>query len=126
GAASGPASGSVARHGNSRLYFGGQLASVSGTWMQNVGLYWLVISLTHSPVAVGLLSLARFGPFTLLGLFAGVIADRFDNRRTAMVTQSVQMVMSIVLTAVTLLGHVQMWQIYSIATIAGIAAVIDL
>jgi MFS family permease len=117
---------SLRRHRNYRLYFGGQLASVSGTWMQNVGLYWLVISLTHSPVAVGLISLARFGPFTLLGLFAGVIADRFDNRRTAMVTQSVQMVMSIVLTAVTLLGHVQMWQVYSIATISGIAAVVDL
>ena len=50
--------------------------------MQNVALYWLILSLTHSPIAVGLLSLARFGPFTIFGLFAGTIADRFDNRKT--------------------------------------------
>ena len=59
--------------------------------MQNVALYWLILSLTHSPIAVGVLSLARFGPFTLFGLFAGVVADRFDNRKTVIVTQSVQM-----------------------------------
>jgi MFS family permease len=117
---------SLRRHRNYRLYFAGQLASVCGTWMQNVGLYWLVISLTHSPLAVGVLSFARFGPFTLLGLFAGVIADRFDNRRTVIVTQSVQMALSAVLAAVTILGHVQMWQVYTIAVLTGTAVVFDL
>jgi MFS family permease len=117
---------SLRRHRNYRLYFSGQLASVCGTWMQNVGLYWLIISLTHSPIAVGMLSLARFGPFTLLGLFAGVVADRFDNRRTVIVTQSVQMVFSGVLAAITILGHVQTWQVYAIASLTGIAVVFDL
>jgi MFS family permease len=117
---------SLRRHRNYRLFFSGQLASVCGTWMQNVALYWLVISLTHSPVAVGLISLARFGPFTLFGLFAGVVADRFDNRRTVIVTQSVQMVLSGVLAAITILGHVQMWQVYAIALLTGTAVVFDL
>ena len=85
---------SLRRHRNYRLFFAGQITSVCGTWMQNVALYWLILTLTHSPVAVGMLSLARFGPFTILGLFAGVVADRFDNRRTVIVTQSVQMVFS--------------------------------
>ena len=85
--------------------------------MQNVALYWLILSLTHSPLAVGFLSLARFGPFTILGLFAGVVADRFDNRRTVIVTQSVQMVFSGVLAAVMLLGTVQVWQVYAIAAL---------
>ena len=55
--------------------------SVCGTWMQNVALAWLIVSLTHSPIAVGILAFCRFAPFTLFGLFAGVLADRFDNRR---------------------------------------------
>src|SRR5579871_5071862 len=117
---------SLRRHRNYRLFFAGQITSVCGTWMQNVALAWLILDLTHSPVAVGLLSLARFGPFTLLGLFAGVVADRFDNRRTVIVTQSVQMVFSGVLAAVTLLGVVTTWQVYAIATLTGIAVVFDL
>ena len=51
-----------------------------------------MLTLTHDPVAVGILSFCRFGPFTVFGLFAGVIADRFDNRKTVIVTQSVQLV----------------------------------
>ena len=82
---------SLRRHHNYRLFFAGQITSVCGTWMQNIALYWLILSLTHSPIAVGILSLARFGPFTIVGLFAGVIADRFDNRKTVIVTQAVQM-----------------------------------
>ena len=62
-----------------------------------------------------MLSICRFGPFTLLGLFAGVVTDRFDNRRTVIVTQSVQMVFSAVLAVITLLGHVQLWEVYAIA-----------
>ena len=116
---------SLRHHRNYRLFFGDQLASLCGTWMQNVALYWLILSLTHSAVAVGLLSLARFGPFTVLGLFAGVVADRFDNRRTVIVTQTVQMVFSAVLAAVTLLGNVQPWQVYTIAALTGIAVVFD-
>ena len=117
---------SLRRHRNYRLFFAGQITSVCGTWMQNVALYWLILSLTHSPIAVGILSLARFGPYTLLGLFAGVVADRFDNRRTVIVTQSVQMAFSGLLAAVTLLGTVQTWQVYAIAALTGIAVVFDL
>ena len=117
---------SLRRHRNYRLFFAGQITSVCGTWMQNVALYWLILSLTHSPLAVGFLSLARFGPFTILGLFSGVVADRFDNRRTVIVTQSVQMVFSGLLAAVMLLGTVQVWEVYAIAALTGIAVVFDL
>jgi MFS family permease len=117
---------SLRRHRNYRLYFAGQITSVCGTWMQNVALYWLILNLTHSPLAVGVLSLARFGPFTLLGLFAGVIADRFDNRRTVIVTQSVQMAFSGLLAAITLLGVVHVWEVYAIAALSGTAVVFDL
>ena len=93
--------------------------------MQTVALYWLVLSLTHSAVAVGILSLARFGPFTLFGLFAGVVADRIDNRRTVIATQSVQMVLSGVLALAALTATVHPWELYAIAALSGTAIVFD-
>jgi MFS family permease len=116
---------SLRAHRNYRLYFAGQITSVCGTWMQNVAMYWVVLDLTHSAVAVGVLSLARFGPFTLLGLAGGVLADRFDNRRTVIITQAAQMLLSGVLAAITLAGTVQPWQIYAIAAGLGTAFVFD-
>ena len=51
---------SLRRHRNYRLFFAGQIVSVSGTWMQNIAAAWLVLQLTHSPVAVGVLALCQF------------------------------------------------------------------
>jgi MFS family permease len=118
---------SLKRHHNYRLFFFGQLTSVAGTWMQNIALAWVVVQLEpHSRgLALGVLAMCRFGPFTLLGLAAGVVTDRFDNRRTVIVTQSVQMFFSAVLAVVTLVGHVQLWQIYVIAALSGVALVFD-
>jgi MFS family permease len=118
---------SLRRHRNYRLFFFGQLTSVGGTWMQNIAMAWLVVTLEpHSPgVAVGALSICRFGPFTLLGLLAGVVTDRFDNRRVVIVTQSVQMFFSAVLAAITLLGHVRLWEVFTIAALTGTALVFD-
>jgi MFS family permease len=95
--------------------------------MQNIAMAWLVVSLApHSRgLAVGLLAACRFGPFTVLGLFSGVVTDRFDNRRVVIVTQTVQMVFSAVLAAITLLGHVQLWEVYAIAVLTGAALVFD-
>ncbi len=95
--------------------------------MQNIALAWVVIQLTpHSRgLAVGILSVCRFGPFTVLGLFAGVVTDRFDNRRIVIVTQSVQMVFSAVLAVLMLLGAASLWEIYAIAALTGIAVVFD-
>ena len=116
---------SLRRHRNYRLYFSGQVISLSGTWMQNVALAWLVLRLTHSPVAVGLLAFLRFAPFTVFSLPAGVLADRFDNRRTMMVTQAVSMVISAALAALVLTGGRQLWAVYVLALLGGTAAVFD-
>jgi MFS family permease len=83
---------SLRKHRNYRLFFGGQVVSLAGTWMQNIALAWLVVELSDSPLAVGLLAFCRFVPFTLLGLVAGVAVDRFDVRRLVITTQSAQMV----------------------------------
>ena len=116
---------SLSRHRNYRLFFAGQVVSVSGTWMQNIAMYWLVLSLTHSALAVGLLSIARFGPFTLFSLFAGVIADRLDNRKTVILTQSTQMVLAAALTVLAMTGVIQAWQVDVVAFLGGMVLVLD-
>ncbi|HEX7082906.1 MAG TPA: MFS transporter [Gaiellaceae bacterium] len=118
---------SLRRHRNYRLFFFGQLTSVAGSWMQNIALAWLVVQLApHGKgLAVALLSICRFGPFTLLGLFAGVVTDRFDNRRTVIVTQAVQMGFAALLAALALGGSIRLWEVYAIAFASGIAIVFD-
>ena len=116
---------SLRRHRNYRLFFTGQLISVSGTWMQNIGLAWLVVELTHSPIAVGALAFCRFIPFTVFGLFAGVLADRIDNRRLVIATQATSMALSAVLATLVLTGTATLWMVYVLAVLSSCAIVFD-
>jgi MFS family permease len=116
---------SLRKHRNYRLFFTGQVISLSGTWMQNVALAWLVVELTHSPVALGILAFCRFGPFTIFGLFAGVLADRFDNRRLVMTTQAAAMVVSIALAVLALTDSATVWAAYALAFLGGTTFVFD-
>jgi MFS family permease len=116
---------SLKQHRNYRLFFTGQVISVSGTWMQNVALAWLVVELTSSPLAVGALAFCRFVPFTLFGLVAGVIADRIDNRRLVIATQASSMVLSAILTVLVVSGADALWAVYLLAALTGTALVFD-
>src|ERR1700756_1333017 len=79
------------RHRNFRLFFGGQLTSLIGTWMQTVAQAWLVLKLTNSPMMLGLISFARYTPILLVTLFAGVVVDHVDRRRLLIVSQTLLM-----------------------------------
>jgi MFS family permease len=116
---------SLRKHRNYRLYFSGQVVSLAGTWMQNVALAWFVVELTSSPIAVGLLAFCRFAPFMVFGLFAGVLADRFDNRRLVIATQSAQMIVSIALAALAFSGWESVPAAYALALAGGLALVFD-
>jgi MFS family permease len=116
---------SVRKHRNYRLFFTGQVLSNIGTWMQRVAQAWLVLSLTHSPVAVGILALCQFLPFTLFSLVAGVVVDRLDAWRTVISTQVTQMVLASTIAAAALAGVVQVWQVYVIAALMGVVQVLD-
>ena len=113
------------KHRNYRLFFVGQVVSVTGTWMQNIAMAWLVLELTGSPFAVGVLVLCQFLPFSILGLFAGVFADRLDPRRLVMATQAAAMVTATILALLTLLGDAQPWQVYLLAVVRGTVLVFD-
>jgi MFS family permease len=116
---------SLRKHRNYRLFFSGQIVSLSGTWMQNVALAWFVVELTRSPLAVGVLAFCRFLPFTLFGLFSGVVADRLDNRRLMIATQVSSMLVSVALAALAFSGAAQLWQVYVLAALGGTALVFD-
>ncbi|MFL5945000.1 MAG: MFS transporter [Gaiellaceae bacterium] len=116
---------SVRKHRNYRLFFTGQVISNIGTWMQRVAQAWLILSLTHSPVAVGVLALCQFMPFTLFSLFAGVIVDRLDAWRTVISTQLTQMVLAATIAVIALAGVAQPWHVYVIASLMGLVQVLD-
>jgi MFS family permease len=111
---------------NYRLFFGGQAVSQTGSWMQRIALSWYVLQLTHGDsFAVGIMALAQFLPFTLFGLFAGVITDRLDARRLVISTQAAQLVSAVALTAIALSGVAQPWMLYTIAFLNGLILVLD-
>jgi MFS family permease len=116
---------SVRKHRNYRLFFTGQVISNTGTWMQRVAQAWLVLSLTHSPVAVGILALCQFMPFTLFSLVAGVVVDRLDAWRTVIATQFLQMLLASTIAAVALAGVARPWHVYVIAALLGLVQVLD-
>ncbi len=116
---------SIRNHRNYRLYFTGQIVSVSGTWMQDTALPWLVLGLTNSPVYVGLLVFARYAPFMLFGLFSGALADRFDNRRFVIVTQAASMVIAAGLAVLAFSGVDEIWPFFVLAFLGGAALVFD-
>jgi MFS family permease len=116
---------SLRRHRNYRIFFTGQVVSLAGTWMQNVALAWLVIELSGSPLAIGVLAFCRFVPFTLFGLVAGVLADRIDSRKLVMATQGAAMAVSIALAVVTLTGTATLTVVYVLAALGGIALAFD-
>ena len=113
------------RYRNYRLFFAGQAVSQTGSWMQRIALGWFVLQLTHSPFAVGLMAVAQFLPFTLLGLFGGVLVDRLDARRTVIGTQVAQLATAIALACIALAHIAQPWMLYTIAFLNGLVLVLD-
>jgi MFS family permease len=116
---------SIRKHRNYRLYFFGQIVSVTGTWMQDTALPWLILGLTHSPLYVGLLVFARYAPFMLFGLHSGVLADRLDNRRTVIVTQAGSLLVAAGLASLAFAGVHEVWPYFVLAFLGGAALVFD-
>ncbi|WP_172856630.1 MFS transporter [Thermoanaerobacterium sp. RBIITD] len=113
------------RHRNFKLFWFGQMISLIGTWMQNIGQGWLVLKLTNSPFLLGLVSALQFLPMLFLSLFAGVIIDRFPKRKILIFTQTCLMLTAFVLATLTALKMITYWEIVFLATIMGFINTID-
>ncbi|OFW64233.1 MAG: hypothetical protein A2Y74_01935 [Actinobacteria bacterium RBG_13_63_9] len=110
---------------NYRLFWFGQLVSLTGTWMQDVALGWLVLSLTDSAVALGLTMTIRFLPALLFSLHGGVLADRLPKRRTLIVTQVTQLAVALALAVLYSTELVTVTIIYVLAGLRGLVDAIE-
>lgn len=113
-------------HRNFRLFWFGQLVSLAGTWMQQVGQAWLVLQLTNDPLALGIVAAAQFGPVLVLGLFAGLAADALSKRTLLLWTQVSAAVLAVILGVLVASGQVQVWQVYLLAFGLGIVNSFDM
>jgi MFS family permease len=114
------------RNPNYRLYFFGQLVSQTGSWLQRVAQSWLVLQMTDSPTALGIVTAAQFLPIMVLSLFAGVVVDRVPRRPLLYAVTLVQTLQSVVLTVLVFSGTIQLWQIYVLAFILGAASAFEM
>jgi MFS family permease len=110
---------------NYRLYFSGQLVSLTGTWAQRVAQDWLVLQLTNSGTALGIVTALQFGPSLLLSMYGGTLADRGNKRRLLLMTQSAIALTALVLGVLDVTGAVKIWHVMALAAILGIAGAID-
>ena len=111
---------------NFRLFFIGQGISLVGTWMQNIGEGWLVLTLTNSPFYVGLTSALSSLGVLVFSLYAGVLADRTDKRRVVVMMQVAFMLEAFAVSALVWTGVVQVWHVLALATMLGIASAFDI
>ncbi|MCB1031526.1 MAG: MFS transporter [Acidimicrobiales bacterium] len=113
------------KHRNFRLYFSGQLISQTGTWLSMVTQTLLVLKLTGSGVALGLLTAFQFGPILLLGAWGGAVADRKDKRRLLISVQAFAMAQSLALGVVILTDLASIPVIFALAAIQGVLNAFD-
>ena len=111
---------------NYRLYWSGQVVSLIGTWMQQVSLPWLVLSLGGSPIQLGLVAVLQFGPAMVLAPFGGVFADRIDKRLAMMATQAAAAGQAFVLFLLAVTGVVEIWMVMAMALVLGLVNAVDM
>jgi MFS family permease len=112
-------------HRNYRLFFTGQLISLTGSWMQIVGQGWLVLRLTDSAFLLGVVAVASSLPALLFSLPAGMLADRLPKRGILLLTQSIAMTQALTMAVLTLSGVVQVWHVLLLAMLLGCVQAFD-
>jgi MFS family permease len=110
---------------NYRRYFGGQVVSLSGNWMQTVAEMWLMVQLTGSGVSVGLTAALQFVPIMLFGAWGGLLADRLPKRTLLTVTQSLMALPALTMWLLTINGSIQVWMVYVLVLARGAVNAID-
>lgn len=114
------------RHRNFRLFFGGQLISLSGTWMQQIAIGWLVYRLTASPFLLGLVAFSGQIPAFFMAPVAGVMADRWNRHRVLIITQTLSMFQAAFLAVLVLTGAVQVWHVVILSLFIGTVNAFDI
>jgi len=117
---------SAFRHYNYRLFWGGMLVSLIGTWMQQLGQAWLVLQLTNDPLALGLIAAAQFMPVLVLGLFGGIVADAVSKRTALFITQIAAGLLALILGVLVASDRVEVWMVFVLALGLGTVNAFDM
>src|SRR5580704_12218166 len=110
---------------NYRLYFTGQSVSLIGTWMQKTAVSWVIYSLTHSTLMLGVTLFASQFPSFLFTLIGGVVSDRYNRYRVLLTTQIASLIQALLLAVLILLKHYEVWEILSLSVVLGIINAFD-
>ena len=116
---------SALRHRDFRLFLGGQLVSQCGTWVQTVAQGWLVLQLTDSAFAVGLVTALGSLPILLFTLYGGVVADRVDKRRLVILLQSGMLLEALALAVLTHQGWITVHLVMALASFYGLLSAFE-
>ncbi|MGI5288410.1 MFS transporter [Nonomuraea polychroma] len=108
------------RHHNYRLWAGADIISVTGTWMQVLGLNWLILEMTGSATSVGLSLVMQALPTLLLGMWGGALADRLPSRPVVIAAQLAQAALAAVLATIVVTGVDSVVPIYAVALAGGV------
>jgi predicted MFS family arabinose efflux permease len=114
------------RHRNYRFFIGGQIVSLSGTWMQTVAQSWLVYRLTHSELLLGTAWFCSQIAVFALGPLGGLAADRYSRHKLVVLTQTLMMLQAFALAVLTLSGRVQVWEILALSIVLGAISAFDI
>src|SRR4029453_4518803 len=124
-------SGSVAcmlgalKYRNYRLFFGGQIVSLTGTWITTTATSWLVYPLTGAAFLLGVVGFASQFPAFLLTPFAGILVDRWNRHRLLVATQTASMIISFVLAGLTLSGRITIPWLIAVSVVQGLVNAFD-
>ena len=117
---------SALKHKNFRLFFVGQTVSLTGTWLQQTAMAWLIYDMTGSKLLLGLIATIGALPMLFLSIFGGVIADRYSKRKILIFTQSFSMILAFVLSYLIFFHYIKIWHIFVTAILGGAAFAIDM
>lgn len=113
------------KHQNYRLYFAGQLISFTGSWLHGVAYGWLIYTLTHSALWLGLASAVSAIPVLVLTLFGGFLVDRLNRRKLLIFTQSFSLILALILGILTITGIINIFTLIAISFLSGVVNALD-
>src|SRR4051812_9099347 len=114
------------RYRNYRLFFGGQIVSLTGTWITITATSWLVYRLTGSALLLGVVGFASQFPAFLMTPFAGIFVDRWDRHRLLVVTQALSMIVAFTLAALTMTGTITIPLLVAVSVVQGLVNAFDM
>ncbi|ACM61396.1 transmembrane secretion effector [Caldicellulosiruptor bescii] len=113
------------RHKNYRYYWFGQAISVIGSWMQNMAMQWLALSITNSALLLSIVTACEQVPVMFISLFAGAILDKRQKRRIILLTQSLLLFFAFILFLITYTHTVRYWHLVVLAILRGLVTTFD-